>query len=96
MEGWGETTGFPDDIIQLVDVLLGTPLACLLAALAWLVSGGGGGGWKDDGEEIRNEVQLAQHLCEEIFGRKQIPGLGEESEGKGQVESESTLRTRHL
>lgn len=50
-----------------------------------------GGGWKNDGKAIRNEGQFAQHLCEENFGRKQIPGLG-----KGQVGSESTLRTRHL
>lgn len=73
-------------------MLLRTPLACLIAALAWLVSGGGG--WKDDGKEIRNGVQLAQRLCEEIFGSKQIPGLGEEREGKGQVGSESTFKNQ--
>lgn len=69
-------------------------------ALAWLVAGVGGEGGEmgrgDDGKEIRNEVHLDQHLCEDGFGRKQIPGLGEESGGKGQVGSESTLRTRHL
>lgn len=50
----------------------------------------------DDGKEVRNEVQLDQHLYEDGFGRKQIPGLGEESRGKDQIGSESTLRTRHL
>lgn len=50
----------------------------------------------DAGKEIGNEVHLDQHLYEDGFGRKQIPGLGEESAAKGQVGSESTLRTRHL
>lgn len=40
-------------------------------------------GGKDDGEEIRNEMQLAQLPWEEISRRKQIPGVGEEAEGKG-------------
>lgn len=50
--------------------------------LAWLVPRGWSG--KHDPEEIKTEVWLAQHPWEEISRRKQILGVGEETEGKGQ------------
>lgn len=41
-------------------------------------------------------MQHAQYPWEEISRRKQIPAVGEETEGKGSVEKEATLGTRHL
>lgn len=54
-----------------------------MEALAWGVPRGWGG--IDDGKEIRNEMPLTQHPCEDIFRGRQIPGVGEETEGKGRV-----------
>lgn len=53
-------------------------------------------GWKKWWDKIRNEMQLAQYPWEEISRRKQIPPVGEETKGKGSVENEATLGTRHL